>query len=281
MTYKEQIYTVKELEPGIYRIGNSMVFMDLIVGQHRALLFDTGYGFGDLKAVVRGITDKSLIVVNSHGHVDHACGNAQFGGAYIHALDLSLAREHNGREMRLAELETAEVPLDFDLEHYLSLGPGELKTVGEGETFDLGGLSLEVVHLPGHTAGSIGLWCPERRLLWVGDAMNCFVWLFLPEAQPLPTYVATLHKAARLPFTHMIQSHEPNPVPKRKLWDYLDLAEHLDFEAGTLVPAPLGYEGETRICTRNGIHYDDRDHPGFAAIMISRKNTNCIKSNAV
>ena len=100
----------------------------------------------------------------------------------------------------------------------------------------------------------------------------CLPGLLLPEAQSLDTYINTLHKAAKLPFTHMIQSHEPDPVPKRRLWDYLDLAEHLDFEAGALVPAPFGHEMETRICTRNGIHYDDREHPGFAAIMISRKN---------
>ena len=271
MTGKEQIYTITELESGIWRIGNSMVYMDLMVGAHHALLFDTGYGFGSLRDVVRTITDKPLYVVNSHGHVDHACGNGQFGGAYIHPLDMALALEHNGRDMRMAELETAEVPLDFDLEAYLALGTGALKPTGEGDTFDLGGMTLQVIHLPGHTAGSIGLWCPERKLLWVGDAMNCFVWLFLPEAQDLGTYISTLHKAASLPFTHMIQSHEPRPVPKRKLWDYLDLAEHLDFDSGALVDAPLGYEGETRICTRGGIHYDDREHPGFAAIMISRE----------
>ena len=275
MTGNEEIYTVTELEPGIFRIGNSMVYMDLIVGSHHALLFDTGYGFGSLKDVVRSITDKPLYVVNSHGHVDHACGNQQFGGAYIHPLDMELAKEHNGREMRMAELETEEVPVDFDLEAYLSLGTGELTQIGEGHTFELGGVSLEVIHMPGHTAGSIGLWCPQRKLLWVGDAMNCFVWLFLPEAQHLDTYIETLHKAAELPFSHMIQSHEPSPVPNRKLWDYLDLAEHLDFEKGTPVPAPLGYDGETRICTRNEIHYDDRDHPGFAAIMISRDKMTC------
>lgn len=272
MEYLEHIYTVRELEPGIYRVGNSMVFMDLIVGSHHALLFDTGYGFGDLKALVRSVTDKPLYIVNSHGHVDHACGNAQFGGAYIHPLDMALAREHNGRQMRLAELETAQVPLDFDLEAYLQLGTGVLTPVGEGDRFDLGGLTLEVIHLPGHTAGSIGLWCPEIKLFWVGDAINCFVWLFLPEAQSLSTYIQTLHKAAALPFTHMIQSHEPDLVPKRRLWDYLDLAEHLNYEEGTPVPAPLGCEIETRICTRNGIHYDDRSHPGFAAIMISYEN---------
>ena len=269
MTQKEQVYTVAQIGEGLYRIGNSMVYMDLIVGSHHALLFDTGYGFGSLKDVVQGITDKPLYVVNSHGHVDHACGNEQFGGAYIHEKDMVLAVEHNGRAMRMAELETAEVPMDFDLEAYLSLGTGMLTPVGEGHRFDLGGMTLEVIHLPGHTAGSIGLWCPERKLFWVGDAMNCFVWLFLPEAQSLDTYIETLHTAAALPFTHMLQSHEPKPVPKEKLWDYLDLAEHLDFENGTIVPAPLDYEGETRICTRNGIHCDDREHPGFAAIMIS------------
>ena len=279
MTRKEQIYTVMELEPGIFRIGNSRVYMDLIVGSHHALLFDTGYGFGSLRDVVERITDKPLYVVNSHGHVDHACGNQQFGGAYIHELDMSLAVEHNGRDMRVAELETAEVPMDFDLESYLSLGTGELMPVGEGFCFKLGGLTLKVVHLPGHTAGSIGLWCPERRLFWVGDSMNCFVWLFLPEAQSLNTYIETLHKAASLPFTHMIQSHEPQPVPKRKLWDYLDLAEHLDFESGALVRDPFGGDAEVRICTRNGIHYDDRDHPGFAAIMISREKLHTINKS--
>ena len=273
MTYLESIYTIRELEPGILRIGNSGVFMDLMVGAERALLFDTGYGFGDLKGLVGRLTDKPLTVVNSHGHVDHACGNAQFGGAYIHPADMELCRMHNGPALRMAELETAEVPLDFNMDAYLALGTGVLKPVEEGHIFDLGGLTLEVIHLPGHTAGSIGLWCPEKRLVWVGDAMNNFVWLFLPEAKPLRTYIQTLHKAAALPFTHMIQSHEPDPVPKRKLWDYLDLAEHLDFEGGTAVPAPLGFGGETRICTRLGLHHDSgRSHPGFAAIMLSRDN---------
>ena len=265
----KKFYEVRELEPGLYRICNSGVFMDLIVGSHHALLFDTGYGYGDLKGVIRELTDKPLYVLNSHGHVDHACGNEAFSGAFIHPLDMALCREHNGPAMRQAELDAAQVPPDFDLQAHLQLGCGELRPVGEGDCFDLGGITCRVVHLPGHTAGSIGLWCPEKRLLYVGDAMNSFMWLFLPEARSLSAYIGTLHKAGAIPFTHMIQSHEPDPVPKRKLWDYLDLAEHLDFASGTLVPAPFGYPGETRICTRLGLPYDERTHPGFAAIMLS------------
>lgn len=272
MTRLEHIYEVRQLEPGIFRIANSGVHMDLIVGSHHALLFDTGYGYGDLKQVILELTDKPLFVVNSHGHVDHACGNEAFGGAYIHPLDMELCREHNSPKMRQAELDVAQVPMDFDLDTHLKMGMGMLEPIGEGHCFDLGGITLRVIHLPGHTAGSIGLWCPEKRLLYVGDAINSFVWLFLPEARGLSTYICTLHRAAELPFTHMIQSHEPEPVPKRKLWDYLDLAEHLDFATGLSVPAPLGFPGETRICTRLGLHHDDRSHPGFAAMMISAEN---------
>ena len=58
MTHLEHIYQIRQLEPGIWRIGNSMVFMDLIEGEHHALLFDTVYGFGDLKGLVRSLTDK-------------------------------------------------------------------------------------------------------------------------------------------------------------------------------------------------------------------------------
>ena len=116
MTHLENIYTLRALEPGIYRIGNSAVFMDLIVGGHHALLFDTGYGFGDLRGLVESITEKPLYVVNSHGHVDHACGNEQFGGAYIHPLDMELCREHNGREMRMAELEKTAQLLAEEIE---------------------------------------------------------------------------------------------------------------------------------------------------------------------
>lgn len=270
MQIREPLYEVSELEPGFFRIGNSQVFMDLIVGTHHALLFDTGYGFGDLYGLVRSITDRPLYVVNSHGHVDHTCGNWQFPQVCIHPKDMDLCREHNGPELRSSELDAAEVPADFDLDEYLHHDCGALIPVGEGDCFDLGGIRLEVVELPGHTRGSIGLFCRDKGLLYVGDAMNCFVWLFLPEAEPLSVYINTLQKAAALPFSRMIQSHEPLPVPKRRLWDYLDLAEHLDFETGELVSTP-GYGGEARICTRNHIHYDDREHPGFAAILISRE----------
>ncbi|MCJ7550582.1 MAG: MBL fold metallo-hydrolase, partial [Anaerolineae bacterium] len=48
----------------------------LLIGQDKAMLIDTGMGIGDLRGAVRKITDKPLVVVISHGHVDHT-GNAR------------------------------------------------------------------------------------------------------------------------------------------------------------------------------------------------------------
>lgn len=268
----DSVYHLSEVRPNVYRIENIGVHMDLLVGEHHALLFDTGYGFDDLHGLVRRITDLPLYVVNSHGHVDHAAGNWQFDEVFIHPADVTVCIEHNGRQMRMAELDTAVLPEGFDLEDYLSHDCGNLRPVTEGDVFELGGITLEVVELPGHTAGSIGLYYQEERILYVGDAVNCFLWLFLPEATKLPVYRNTLYKVRALPFEKMIQSHEPRVMSRDCLNDYIRLVETMDYKAWPPVDTPLAAPGqEVKIVTLPGNDLKDAGKPGFAAIMISRE----------
>lgn len=266
------VYRLTEVLPHAYRIENSGVHMDLLVGEHHALLFDTGYGFDDLYGFIRGITDLPLYVVNSHGHVDHAAGNWQFEEVFIHPADVAVCIQHNGSEMRMAEMGNAVLPEHFDLEDYLSHDCGRLLPVMEGDVFDLGGITLEVVALPGHTAGSIGLYWREEKLLYVGDAVNCFIWLFLPEATKLSVYQDTLYKVRDMDFDRMIQSHTPEAVPKERLNDYVRLIENMDYNAWPPVDTPLAAPGqEVKIITLPGNDLKDAGKPGFAAIMISRE----------
>lgn len=74
--------------------GLGKVMIDVLVGDKYALVWDTGYGDMELKQFIReNITDKPLIVVNSHGHggpcrrqcpvrqgLDQARGRARAGG---------------------------------------------------------------------------------------------------------------------------------------------------------------------------------------------------------
>ena len=59
------------------------VYMYLLIGTEKALLIDTAYGFTDVPAAIRQITDLPLIVVNTHGHMDHMHGNHLYSQVHI------------------------------------------------------------------------------------------------------------------------------------------------------------------------------------------------------
>lgn len=241
---KNKYVKVREVMPGLYEIGANAVQCHLFVGEHHALLVDTGYGLINLPAVVRGITKLPLYIVNSHGHADHACGNSQFGQCvYIHPDDLEVFSRHNSpeyRKMMLGALQGLQkllfflhiVPPGIDAEQYLQDDFSDFLPVREGDVFELGGMTIRVVDLPGHTPGSIGLLCDKLRVLITSDAINSNVYMFLPESTKLSVYKQSLYKARELDFDFFITGHQPKLLPKSELDAYIETAEHADFEKG-------------------------------------------------
>ncbi len=279
-------YRIMPLRDGAYRItSKENVFMDLFIGSHHALLWDTGYGFGDIPALVRELTDLPLIVVNSHGHPDHACGNYLFKDPVcIHPDDIDLCRKQNSREKRSSALYGAKNFLNYELKKVVSLLPEgfdeaaypdapspALSPVTDGYIFDLGGIELEVVHLPGHTRGSIGLLWRAERLLYVGDAIAGFLFLFLPESMNLSTYKATLDKAEALPFDFMVPGHGFDPMPKAQIQDFRNCVNTLDYEKGLPFEPMAGMDEVpgARICLPAGMTMESFAKPGFCAIVVA------------
>ena len=62
------------------------------------------------------------------------------------------------------------------------------------------------------------------------------------------------------------------PRDKSVLLDYIDTAEHLDFESGLPFSAPLTPEADAKLCIRRGYSQEDAGKPGWASIVISEKN---------
>lgn len=158
-----EFYHAIPLRENVYRITSvENVFCELLVGEEKAMLIDTGYGFGDLKGFVREITDKPLIIANTHGHVDHTSGNCQFEEqVYLSEADTGLCKRHNTPEMRRQSARLAEhtmdwatgkerygLPEDFDRAVYERGGTGNLVTLTERMIFDLGGITIEAVATP-------------------------------------------------------------------------------------------------------------------------------------
>ena len=274
-------YQIKK-RVGYYRIGSpENVFSYLVVGTERAALIDTGYGFGDLKTAVETVTRLPLIIINTHGHCDHMGGNAQFDApCYIHPKDMELAREHAAPEMRRdnaerlshsVNFETGEtvnaLPEDFDASRYEAMGPGRLVEAREGMSFDLGGATLELIETPGHTAGGISVYYREKQLLFVGDAANPFVWLFLQESTGKESYLAMLDRIDAVPVKGYLGGHMPEPMDHGDLARFRRAALEADYEKGEPFASFLDADREPRICALAGT---EMFSPNFAAVVIAK-----------
>ena len=81
-------YPVKKIAENTYMISDfGFANCYLLVGEQKALLIDCGVGIGDLKGAAEKIADKPLVVVGTHGHVDHVGGDGQFDEIYLHKND--------------------------------------------------------------------------------------------------------------------------------------------------------------------------------------------------
>ena len=215
-------YNVKQIYPWLYRIidpGETNIY--LILGDDAAVVYDTGYGIAPIMPVVREITNLPVICVLGHGHMDHANGAWQFGEAWITEEDRELCLRHTGKKAKALVLEEMRqngiaLPRDFNEEAYITSGAGGLKVMEIGQVFELGGKSLEVVQMEGHTHGSVGLLIRQERVLLTSDAANPFLWLFLKESTHRNIYIAMLERNIMLEFDIFFTAHDDKAFAKEE-----------------------------------------------------------------
>jgi glyoxylase-like metal-dependent hydrolase (beta-lactamase superfamily II) len=84
-------------------------------------------------------------------------------------------------------------------------------TIDEGAIVDLGDRAFEVLHLPGHSPGSIGLWDAASGTLFSGDAIYDGPLLDQLDDSDIPAYVTTMERLLALaPAVDVVHGgHEP------------------------------------------------------------------------
>jgi glyoxylase-like metal-dependent hydrolase (beta-lactamase superfamily II) len=174
----------------------------LVVGEQGALLFDTGMGISDIQKVTAELTKRPVIVLNSHTHNDHVGGNWQFDTIY--GVDTAFTRNNTrgSREDARAEITPDQIcgalPQGFDAKAYATRPWKITAYTHDGDRFDLGGRTLEVITTPGHTPDSISLIDRSNGLLFTGDTYYpAPIWLFRPETD-LDAYAASIRRLAAL-----------------------------------------------------------------------------------
>jgi glyoxylase-like metal-dependent hydrolase (beta-lactamase superfamily II) len=138
-----------------------------LVDGDEPFLVDTGTGSNGEAVLswIEGLVDKECIgrIILTHRHHDHVGGVA------------TLSRELNARV--LIHESDAEPVLNGDANGTLGsmfgegMEPVEAEMLVEGDTISSGEKEFKVIHKPGHTIGSISLFCEEEGTLISGDTL--------------------------------------------------------------------------------------------------------------
>ena len=139
-------YEIIRIDRDSWRIEDSGVRFFLLAGTERALLVDSGRSVHTARDIAAELTDLPISLLNTHADMDHVGSNAQFTAFYMHPDE-----EENFRRGERG---------------------GKILPVREGDVLDLGERELEIIHLPGHTPGSIALLDRSRRVLISGDPIQ-------------------------------------------------------------------------------------------------------------
>lgn len=241
-------FTQEPITPAIRRIrGAGDVCMYLVEGSRRAALIDTGYGLGDLKAYVERMTDKPYDVLITHGHVDHAGGAGQFDHVYMNSADLKVCEEHCRTENRRTILKSSYPDLMKSLpeEEMISYRSDVFQQLEHGQIFDLGGISVETIHVPGHTQGIMAILIKEEHAVMLGDACGVGVLLFLPESLSVAEYYKSLLRLQKYEpqYDRVLREHGTCESTCRVLEDCLEACERV--MNGTDDAFPAVFKGKT------------------------------------
>jgi glyoxylase-like metal-dependent hydrolase (beta-lactamase superfamily II) len=189
---KNHLYIIRErldeIEP---RFLTKFINIYLLIGTKKALLIDTGTGLYPLNPKIKDlIATKELIVINTHSHFDHRGGNEEFDEIYIHeselenasmAFDISFLKDSPKKRVQL-----------FEQRNFKYHPPHTLHTLKDADEFDLGDLTVKVIHTPGHSVGSISLLTNQNEL-FTGDSAH-FGAMYLPKKRNFPIMLSSLSK---------------------------------------------------------------------------------------
>ncbi len=178
-----------QMRENTWRIEDGGVRFFLLVGTERAMLIDSGMNIDNAREIAAELTALPVSLLNTHADRDHIGSNGQFEAFYMHPAEEGVYRR-SGK-------------------------PGTIIPVQDGDSIDLGQRELRIIHLPGHTPGSVAVLDVRNRVLISGDPIQVHGRIFMfGDHRSMPDYIASLKRLEERSnqFDEIWPSHADIPV---------------------------------------------------------------------
>lgn len=234
---------IQKLNENTYLLKEAC-FYYLLVGSQKAMLIDSGAGLKNPKPYIQKIIgDKELIVVSTHGHLDHFGGNRFFKQAYIPEFDAGVYKLHNSQVFRKWVITRFPFFVRPFLKRYLVENPDNTVYYDENTVFDLGDRLIEVLATPGHTVGSVCLLDRKNRLFFGNDTFVSWgVLLNLDYSLKPEVFKHSMLKIKKVinEFDRILPGHHEIDIPMSYVDDYIHLADMAINYEGDYVKTEFG-----------------------------------------
>ena len=207
-----QPLTPVKIDEKTYRIEDNGVRCFLFIGEKKALLVDTGFGnAGSLRQVVQELTNLPVYLVNTHADDDHTGKNSEFECTHIHPAEMPFYYSNPGNTTKA-------------------------EAIWEVDVIDIGGREFEVVLLPGHTPGSIGLLNRKERFIVTGDSVSTTPVFIFSAVRSIYAHMESMKKLISMKdaYDAIYAAHGDFPVAPEQAERLLTAGEKLT--AGELEP---------------------------------------------
>ncbi len=184
----------------------------LVRGSERDLAVDTGSGIVPPAPLIESVAGKPVTAVALNCFYDHAGGWHSFADRVCHPLDAAGLESPDAEQAEVGDYLNDETLWSLPMAGY-RLGDYQLtpakpsRVVNDGDTFDLGNRTLEVMHMPGRSAGGLAIWEAATGSLFSSDMLydgeHGLAW---PPAMP-QAYCSSLRRMRALPVKQVYAGH--------------------------------------------------------------------------